>query len=409
MKRVIAVILTIIMIFTFASCGELTASSQSVTARITGKSKKTIKLEVKGAIVDCDKTMNIEPVFNGATYFAVKSEKDKGKSYTCNMIGLIPGTENFVLSISSQDRGAVASVIGTVTVDENLKLTCNGLDIVAGEYKELPNHTEEENGLVRIPVVEGYEALIDFKDGEGEWLPEPTDEELVATTYYGATGDGYTEYGFSGNGEGDTTVQFLNLDTMEQVVVSVGVTAIPVSEGVTAFGSEVVDYVYSEYTMEEYIARRGQGETILKIRAFDPDFMIPSEFVIDGFAIFDSAKDKEFEFDENTAVADVVIPENFDELNVDMLVDGKTLNMSASTKQTLAKAYKEAEDLGKPLMVEDFKIGDIDVRLYQTSYEFGYAVWTENEKVHTMTFVYEGSTFDSDKALLTQYFESRKL
>ena len=118
-------------------------------------------------------------------------------------------------------------------------------------------------------------------------------------------------------------------------------------------------------------------------------------------------KNKTYVFDEAEALIALEFPQEYDTMEVDLRKDDKTVVLEVSSAKTLKKAYNELMALGKANAVEDLSLCGIDVRLYQTSYGFSCAVWEENSRVYKATFIYDNPSLETDKTLLTDYFDNR--
>ena len=408
MKKVIAVILTIVMLFALTSCGgELTASSQSVSARLTGNGKTKLKLTLKGSIEECTEEISMAvSAADETTFYSVQEKKNNGKTRVYTISPIAPGGADFHIVLKGPDEKVVANVVGFVAVDDDLHISCTGLSVISQEYYSFANH-EADADMIRVPKTHSRVALLGMKKLEGHWEPESFDELIVNPENMGLSDGGYEEFLLNPVGEGDTVVQFLDLDAMKQMLIFVSCTASADEAGNASYSSSITDYLFADYSLDEYLTRRGQDATLTKMQAFDPDFRIPGDYIVEGFEIRNSKKNEAFVFDETESLATLEIPAEFDTMEADLRKEDKTVVLSVSTEKTLKKEYNEMEALGKPNAVDDLSLSGVNVRIYQTSYGFSCAIWEENSKVYKATLIYDDPSLDTDKALLRDFFDNR--
>lgn len=409
MKKIIALLLSLIIIFSFTGCEKLSAQGQRVSAVLTGMGKKTIKLTLKGDILDGTvKTVGVPTDKGGGTFAKSDIAKDKGKTVVIKFTGLEAGAGEIVVQCSKGEE-LVCLVRFMLSVSADMTLDCGNLSVSDGEFLDFEtsgDNKEEAAANVKIPVMDEDSNLIYLRKLDGEWIEEDFDDEIVNPKLIADEDEEFVKYQVLPVSEGEATVTFINITAMKKVVANYVVE--DVGPGQTAqrvYNTNIKDFIYTDYSMEEYLERRGQALSVEKIKIFDPDFNVSGDWIINGFAFYNDKTMKEFTFDEGASLDTIVLPEDINTVSVDLKNQDHTIELIISSGKTLEDTCKEIDFLKATESVKDMQMGPngvYNIKYYRTTYGFGVAVWENGNYTYKITFSGD-STEELDVEILNKY------
>ena len=223
MKKIIALLLTLIMIFSLTACGKLSAQGQKVSAMITGLNSKTVKLTLKGEpIVGTVKSVEIPTDAGGGTFAAAEVAKDDAKKTVIKFSGLEPGG-GMVSVLCKNGNEVVCKVSFILDVVGDLKLNCSVLTVNDGEFLDIEtsgDNKDEASENVKIPIMENDSSLIFLRKLGGEWIEENYDANILVPQYIGNDEEDFVKFQIMPVAEGESTVQFINIPIMKQVLAT---------------------------------------------------------------------------------------------------------------------------------------------------------------------------------------------
>lgn len=409
MKKIVALLLTISMIFSFTACAKISAEGRESSAMLTGMGGKTVKLTIKGEKLEgTTKIISIPTDEGGGTFAKSEISKDVGKKLVVKFSGLEAGAGRVDIQCKKGDE-IVCNVAFMLVVSEQLSLDCGALYIADSEYLEVEtegDNKEEAEANVQIPAMDEDSNLIFLRNLDGEWIEESFDANIVKPKII-AIDEDFVKYQIDPVSAGESDVQFINIPIMKQVVAHYIVTEKQVeNQDEKVYVTTISNYTYKDYTMEEYLERKGQGMEIRKIQLFDVGFNIPNGWVIKGFSLFDNKTMKNFEFDENKLIEEIKLPDNIDSVSIDLEYGESSLEYLATSAKTVAEICREIDSLKATESVEDLSVGALSIKYYQTTFGFGQAVWEENGLAKQITFTSEKQTAADNKQLLEAFLSN---
>ena len=416
MKKVIALLLSLIMIVGFTACGKLSAEGQKVSAVLSGKETKTVKLTIKGDILEGTVKSIVVPVEDGNETFATGTiAKDNGKTLVVKFTSLDVGG-GMVTVTCAKDNEIVCRVSFMLYALDDGKLDFGTLTVYDGEFLDFETsgeNKEEAAEYVHIPVMDNDTNLIFLNKAEGDWFVGEYDATIVKPVYVGESEDGYSKYQAVAVAPGVCSVQFINTGIMKQVAAYYEVKKLSSAEPSGASGAsedvqysvKLTDYKFLDFTSDEYFMLINQPQRIMEMQLFDRSLVIPKDVIVKGFALYNEKTSEYFVFDEDQTFGDVEIPDNIDTLNVDMEYGNVTMAYEITKAKTFDDVCKDIEALKSIESVQDLTAGLQEFRYYHTTYGFGEAVWIKNDLVKSLTFTHKNQSAEENIKIAEMFME----